>query len=466
MFTPVAALDVNARYTLSVSNVSDLAGNLATNQPILANFVTLDTIGPTVAILRIGDNKAPISGSTVPIEALLATNETGASVRFTADFNPVGTAGVTPYRVNFMLPVTGGVTFRAIASDRFGNDGPFAELTVTVISNQPPTVALVRTNPPSGPVANGQPFSLLLSASDGIAVTNLSVVGVGAMTFVTNFASGALRTLNLVVPLDVPPGTAGFRAQATDALGVKSAEAILDIPIVDGRAPVLAILSPANNSILNPPQPLTLLVTSTDNSTNYLIEAVLSGALTSTQTVAVAVAPNSTVTNTFTFSLSGAPTNGAALTATLRAVDQAANSASASRTFRLPDTRPPQLASVDPTNGAVRQSLWRSHAFDFDEPIDPASVTTNRVTVTNDAGVPTPFSVSLGNGNQRLLVSSPSPLVPGATYTNTLLPGLTDTSSNPWRNVGGTTVPSEGVAYVFTTRIGGPTDCRLRAKWR
>ena len=149
-FTPAAPLDVNAIYTMSVSGVRDLAGNLATNQPFIVTFATLDTIGPTIATLRIGDNKPPVAGSTVPIEALLAANEPGLSVRFTQDFNPVGSATNIPYRANVTLPAGGPTTVRAIATDRYGNDGPFAELVVTVVSNQPPSLEVRRNTPAKG----------------------------------------------------------------------------------------------------------------------------------------------------------------------------------------------------------------------------------------------------------------------------------------------------------------------------
>jgi hypothetical protein len=73
------------------------------------------------------------------------------------------------------------------------------------------------------------------------------------------------------------------------------------------------------------------------------------------------------------------------------------------------------------------------------------------VAVTNNAGINTPFTISLANGNQRLLVKLPQPLRPGVTYTNTLLPGLTDTSSNRWHQAASGAVPAEGVAFTFTT---------------
>jgi concanavalin A-like lectin/glucanase superfamily protein/Big-like domain-containing protein/thrombospondin type 3 repeat protein len=451
-FASDAQLRVNAIYTLTVSNVFDLAGNRATNEPFAVTFATLDTQGPNIAQLRIADGRLPVAGGTIPIEAVLVANESGASLRFTQDLNPLSADTSPPFRANVALPASGSTTVRATATDRFGNDGPFAELVIDVVSNQPPVLALTRVNPPSGPLINGQAFLLSISATDDLAVTNMTVVGLGTVTFSTNFASGAARTLSFVVPSNAPPGgSIQFRAQATDALGLKSTEAVIDLEIIDGTPPLLAILSPAENAVLNPAQPLNLVVSSADNSTNHLLEVILSGGVSSTQTLGVVSAPNAPVTNTFTFSLAGAPSDGSIVTATVRGTDARTNTASVARSFRLPDIRPPQLLSVTPTNGAPRQSLWpAAFVFDFDEALDPASLT-NRIVVTNNAGVVTPFFATLANGNRQLRVTPGRPLRPGVTYTNLLLPGLTDTSTNAWQNIGGGTVPAEGVAFTFLT---------------
>ncbi|HKS37006.1 MAG TPA: Ig-like domain-containing protein, partial [Verrucomicrobiae bacterium] len=453
-FAPDAQLKVNATYTLTVSNVFDLAGNRATNEPFVATFATLDTIGPRIATLRIADGRLPVAGSTVPIEAILEVNEAGASVEFTQgqEFSLLGRDTNFPYRANVTLPASGSTTVRAQGFDRFGLSGTNETLVINVISNQPPALVLARINPPTGPLFNGQPFSLLVSATDDVQVTNVTLAAVGGLSFVTNFTSGAQRTLNLVVPSNSPPGgSIQFRAQATDALGLKSAEGAIDLDVIDGTPPLLAIVSPVENAVLNPAQPLNLIVSSADNSTNHLLEVVLSGGVSSTQTLAVVSAPNASVTNTFTFSLAGAPSDGSIVTATVRGTDASTNTSSIARSFRLPDIRPPQLLSVNPTNGAVRQSLWpTAFVFDFDEALDPASLT-NRIVVTNNAGVATPFAAVLANGNRQLRLTPGRPLRPGVTYTNLLLPGLTDASTNAWQNVGGEAVPAEGVAFVITT---------------
>ena len=450
-FTPAVPLPVNATFTYSLSGVRDLAGNLAFGQPIVGSFATLDTLGPTIATLRLATNQSPVAGATVQLEALLQTNEVGAGVRFTQDLTPIGSASTVPFVLNAILPASGSTTFRAIATDRFGNDGPLAELVVTVVPNNPPILSFTRVSPASGSLTNRQPFSLQVSANDDVQVTNVTVVGLGVVSFATNFGNGSARLLSFSVPSNAPSGgLLEFHAQATDGLGAKSAEVILSLQVADSVAPLLAFISPADNSLLSPSQPLSLVVVSSDNSSNVFLQAILSGGVAATQALSVVGSPNVPVTNTFVFALSNPPADGSVILATVRASDVATNLTTVVRSFRLPDTKPPQLLSVAPTNGASGQSLWLPvMAFDFDEALD-ASVITNAVQVTNDVGKATPFTVSLGNGGRQLQIVLPGPLQPGATYSNTLLPGLADSSGNLWRNLNGQLVPPQGVSFVFS----------------
>src|SRR5262249_51439567 len=152
--------------------------------------------GPSISSLRIADGVSPVAGGTIQLEAALASSEPGASVVFTQDFNPLGTADTLPFRVSLTLPTAGSTTFRAFAIDRFGNHGTNATLAINVVPNQPPVASLKRGTPVSGTLANGQPFTLQVSATDDLGVTNLTVVGLGTIPFATNFTTGALRTLS------------------------------------------------------------------------------------------------------------------------------------------------------------------------------------------------------------------------------------------------------------------------------
>jgi len=231
-FAPTAALGVNAGYTLTVSNVFDLAGNRATNEPFTATFATLDTMGPTIATLRIADGRVPVAGSTIEVEAVLATNEVGSSVRFTKDLTNAGSDTNAPFRAPITLPTSGSTTIRAIASDRFGNDGPLSELVINTVPNQPPTVSLVRVDPASGPVFRGEPFTVRVSASDDASVTNVAVTVTGIATLATNVPTGDVTDVTFMVPTNAAAGSAlTVRARAADFAGVLSTEATLSLVV-------------------------------------------------------------------------------------------------------------------------------------------------------------------------------------------------------------------------------------------
>lgn len=459
-FVPAGELHPNAIYTLSVSNVFDLAGNRAAGEPFLATFSTLDTVGPAVGVLRIASNAPPVAGATVFVEALLATNETGASVRFTQDFSPLGNATNSPYRAAVKLPSGGSTTMRAIATDQYGNDGPFAELVITVQQAQPPVIQFTLVSPTNGPAPTGGAVIVDVAATGDTAITNLTALAVGAATgtlLATNTSS--LRVQGIVSTNAGPGQTVQIYAQATDSLGLSSGQQVFNVAIRDATPPAVSIVTPPDQAIAEPGSVVPINIQLGDNFGVTNVQMLVAGAFRATNQFAIAPA----VTNgSRVLDLNvptSAPTNGEAVQLSLIARDAAGNvSATASRSLRMPDRVPPVLLSATPTNGATRQSLWLpAVVFDFDQALDPLTVS-NNVLVTNSAGVATPFSVSLANSNRRLQLSLPHPLPRGATFTNVLLPGITDVAGNLWRNTGGSGVSTAGMAFTFATAdIGGIT---------
>src|SRR5207244_5134210 len=136
-----------------------------------------------------------------------------------------------PYRINTTLPASGRVVFRATAIDPYGNEGSLKELIVGVVPNRAPSIVLERDTPAAGPLSSGQAFTLLVDATDDVAVANISLVSSGSFVFGTNFSSGGF--IDLKLPPDILPGTVQFQAQATDSFGAKSPVATLDFQIVD-----------------------------------------------------------------------------------------------------------------------------------------------------------------------------------------------------------------------------------------
>lgn len=428
-FAPLTALRANASYTLTISNVFDLAGNVFTPNPLRITFFTTDNLPPVISTLRIADGRAPIAGSTVAVEALLAGNEPGASVAFAQDGVSLGVDNFAPFRVNISLPLSGSTRLTAAATDRFSNPGTNETLIINVVSNLPPVLTFLRNSPSSGSLKNNQQFSLTVSAVDDVGVSNITMAATGSLSLLNIFPSGGQRILNFSVPANAPPGNSiTFRALATDLLGLSSPEQIISLEVLDAQPPVVQILSPAENALLDPAQIAKISVVSSDNGGNHSLTLTTTGALNSTNFFNVFGAPNARLTNEFTVALASAPRDGSEIEVRIAATDSMTNTSVVTRRFRLPDQVPPTFISSSPTNGAVRQSLWLPFIeATFDEDIAAASATTNSVTVTNDAAVATEYTVQANAKSVRAVLTSP--LLPGVTYTNRF-GNLTDASGN------------------------------------
>ncbi len=352
-FTPSQNLQPNAVYTLTVSNVYDLAGNAAVGQPYISTFSTLDTIGPVITNLQIVTGGLPVAGTTVLVEADLGGNETNAEVTFTQDFNPLGTATNAPYRIGVPLPATGSTTIRALAVDQYGNDGQFVTLTITVQANQPPSVQFTQVQPGSGPATNGATIVVNVTATDDSAVSELQgiVGGAGLAALVqTNFAQptnfAQLQVAGIVPANAIAGQSVIVFGEATDNKGASSGYKTFSIPVSDTTPPALAILSPTNNGHLAPAPTFNFAAVVSDNSSNVTLNLSITGALTVTQSVALAVAPNQPLTNIIAVPIANPPTNGGSIIATLTATDLASNTTSVVRTFWLANTPGPGISAL------------------------------------------------------------------------------------------------------------------------
>ena len=127
---------------------------------------------------------------------------------------------------------------------------------------------------------------------------------------------------------------------------------------------------------------------SPDNSSNVTLSLTLSGGITATQGVALALTPNTPITNVFTVSLAGAPTGGQTVTAVVVATDAATNQTTVTRTFRLPDLTIPVVQSITPTNGAVDVAILPTIASrGVSEPMNPSTINAATFQVTHDGVV-------------------------------------------------------------------------------
>lgn len=240
VFAPSAALPANEQFTLSVSNVLDLAGNPASGEPLVTRFDTLDTRGPLIAPLRVVSNRLLIAGSMVTVETDLIALEEGVQLRFAQDGGGLLTLTQRPFRAELRLPASGSTTISASASDRFGNPGNQVLLVLSTVSNSPPSVVLRRVSPATGPAINGSTVTVDVEASDDLEVTNVLMAVSGAVNGVRSVSGPFPARVTVPIPASLSVATPlRFDARAFDSLGVASSDVSLIIPTEIHPAPTV-----------------------------------------------------------------------------------------------------------------------------------------------------------------------------------------------------------------------------------
>jgi hypothetical protein len=275
LFAPLAELPPNTEFTITVSNVLDLAGNRAQGDPFISKFKSLDTLGPQISAIRIADGRNPVAGAKVSVEAVLTAPESGSAVRFTQDLVFIGQVPGSAPRVNVQLPASGSTTIRAIAIDPFGNEGPLAEQVFITIPNQPPVAIIQRVTPLTGPAPSGSTLRVNISATDDFEVTNLTLRASGFVSFTNNFPNGALRAISIPIPLEFPSGASiHFALSARDFAGVEGTTD-LDVALLPRPLPQLSI---ATNQFELPEQFVTNITITASHIDGGLARLELDGA--------------------------------------------------------------------------------------------------------------------------------------------------------------------------------------------
>jgi hypothetical protein len=451
-FVPSVPLPVNASFTATVSNVRDLAGNFAVGQPLATTFSSLDTLGPEIALLRIKNGVPPVAGSVITLEAVLAAAETGVRYRLSANAVTVGTSAEEVLEVPFSLPESGTIVFRGIAMDRFGNEGPLAELTVMVQPNVPPEIQFVQVNPASGDLLSGAPFSVRVEATDDSGIADLRAAASGAAAVSLRTSTGAPVFIQGIMPATAVPGSRlRVVASATDTSGVSTGERVLELPVADGSAPVVAVAGPGVNAVV-PPGEFVLEVDWRDNSAAATLEVALSGGggVSGTQSRAVTGLANVNSRESFTFDLSAMEPVGGTFTATVTATDAAGLQSAVNRVFAIPDLTPPRLTGVTPLSGEVNASLWSDWIVTYGEALAPSMLNAGNYRLTDEAEQTVPLLITAHSSNS-VRVRPGVVLQPGQTHTLALLPTLTDAAGNALVAADGSAMPGEGFQFVLET---------------
>ncbi|HYG24635.1 MAG TPA: Ig-like domain-containing protein [Verrucomicrobiae bacterium] len=431
-FLPAGELLPNATYTLTVSNVLDVAGNRAADDPFVVRFSTLDTVGPAIAALRIASNAVPIAGATIFIEAVLATNELGASVRFTRDFVSSGVATNEPYRIAMVVPQSGTTTIRAIATDAFGNDGALAELVIHPEQPDPPTVQFTLLSPLAAPVPSGSMVIIEVNAVGDLTITNLSVLigGAAAGNLVTTNGS-RIRLQELVPSMAGAGQNVQIFAQAVDSAGNSSGQQVFNVAVSDGTPPAVTATNFPALTVVEPGSTVSIPVQLTDNFGVTQVTLMVTGAFSA----ALDLPFNPSVTNAtrvLNFTVPGnAPTNSELAYVTILARDAAGQSSAAvQRTLQMPDRTRPSLVSIVPADGSTGIDVSRPLNVTFSEPVSASSVNgSNFVLVQVNGGV-IPADVTLGSNQLVVAIVPLATLIPETTYRLTVSSNVMDVAGN------------------------------------
>ncbi|HLH52118.1 MAG TPA: hypothetical protein VKY92_00665 [Verrucomicrobiae bacterium] len=253
-----------------------------------------------------------------------------------------------PYQLNVQLPRTGSTTIRAIATDQYGNDGQVVQLVINVQLPQPPGIQFSLISPTNPPVPSSSIIEVGVSASGDTGISNLTAVVTGVGTGPLAVTNGSSLIVQGVVSNTAVAGQqVEVLAQAIDDLGLSSGQKIFTATVSDGTPPAVSFLSPTNNALIAPGASFALAVQASDNSSNVSLSLAVRGSLTVSQTVPLNLTPNQPVTNVFTVPLAAAPTNGGGITATVTATDLASNVTQITRSFWLPGTVGPAIASLN-----------------------------------------------------------------------------------------------------------------------
>ncbi|MEX0330624.1 MAG: tandem-95 repeat protein [Puniceicoccaceae bacterium] len=451
VFTPDLELEPNAEYTTSVSNIRDLAGNFALDQPFVSTFATLDTIGPSIAQLRIKDGQIPTAGAGIVLEAVLESPEPGVRIRVTADFESIGLTDPGVLEVPYTLADAGTVTFRAIAIDPYGNEGPLAELPVTILANQPPQIQFEKLQPSTETVGNGELVQVRVSATDDSEVVELRAAITGAATASLRSTPGDPITIVASVPDTAIPGTTvDVRAIAFDNSDAVSGEQIYSIEIVDTAPPNASIVTPAEFSVADPDLPFPVEIAWSDNSGSATLQVSLTGLNVDPEVIEVSMNPNEPALEVVQFDLSSAPLDLTGFSVLVRAIDEEGNESSTSRDFLLPDRVPPLLQSVTPLDGASGISLWSGGwTLVFDESMEATTLTGDNLVVLDEADAVVPTTIASPTPD-TVTISPDLPLLPETTYRLVVGANLTDLAGNSWEESEGVPVPPEGIPFTLT----------------
>lgn len=445
-FTSGSTIDADGTYTLTALAI-DAAGNRSDASLVF----TLDATPPPVAIVDPLDN-ASVLDASIPVRV-----ETEALANVTLQRGPwqaQGAADAAGVVVFADVPLAiGNNTLVAIARDAATNESAPAQITVRRQGAGELTGSVL---PGAASVPRGATLDATLTldnaAGNAFAALplRLRVLGaagadLGTWTDTVALAQGGTWTLQIdFVTAGWPLGAVALEFAAT----LDGSWQVLDtasVAIVDGLAPQVTALAPANGLLTG--SPVAFAANASDDDVLASVSALVDG----TSTIALALDAGSGEWR------ASAPLADGAHSVSFRAADASGNSASTSTTAFVVDTTPPQIVVSGVTDGGLYGNAVQAQVSVLDANPGTLTVTLNGVAYTSGApiaasGVYTLVASAVdgvGLTAQRSLVFEVDVRVPTVSI---VVPsdGAILTSA---------TTPVSGVASPFATVVvSGPTS--------
>ena len=364
VFTPIAPLNENTRYTLSIKGIADRVGKVMA-APFAAGFTTVDLTPPAVIDLSPG-----IDGNGIALSAVVRVKYSepidpakflGPAVKLTK-----GTAAVTG-RIDFLFGNTTIVFTPAqqldentvyqvqlgAALDLAGNAQPQApSFSFRTLDRTPPSILSLTAAGDGTVIENG----ITKIVADVGTAHDVSVVDF----FINDQPASAARTapftlsLQAIAAFGKPGDQIKVSALATDTSGNRSVTPVaVLVPVVADKPPVVTITSPAAGASFHTGDHVIVTVRITDDLGGTQVGyRAQTGKPQDVATQAVAP-PSLDVVRTFAFNIAADAVPGSPIAIEATAVDtkgQIANAAPV--TIVVLDATPPVVTITGTTTGA------------------------------------------------------------------------------------------------------------------
>jgi hypothetical protein len=440
-FTVQAASDTTPP-TVSSTAPANSASNINPGTAVTATFSeAVSNVTTTTFTLRASGSSSNVSGS-------VAMNGTGTTATFTPSS---ALANSTTYTATIIGGASG---VKDGAGNALAANYTWSFTTAAAADTTPPTVN--STNPANN--ANNVAVNAAISAtfsenilSSSVTPSSFTVNGVTGTVSV----SGATATFTPSSPLAYATTytatiTTAVTDLATNHLAANKVWSFTTGAAQDSTPPTVSTTAPINNAT-------GVSVSSTVAAT--FSEAMKASTVTTANFQLKQGATNipGTVTlngagTTATFQPSSTLAGGTTYTATIATGVQdvagnalAANYSWSFTTSAAADTTPPSVTSVAPANAASDIAVNTSLTANFDEAVDPLTVTGATFTLKNGA---TSVAGSVSASGATATFKASAPLANGTTYTATLTTGVKDLAGNSL---------SSNYSWSFTTGAAADT---------